>query len=168
MTEKFKAPTKRQTAVNVVVLKQYSKKLPKNAVRRKMLEDGRIKTVFVSREDNSTSMDAKIKSAFGLKNYTVLEYARKARKLFISPHQDINGSQAIKRRRNLYLCEVSYYKKFMHSMQLCVYTRIKVELTATETQMVMIMHTRYMVSCTYITSMSIKTKVMCNVCDITF
>ena len=73
-----------------------------------MLEDGRIKTVFVSREDNFTSIDAKLKSAFGLKNYIVLEYDSKTHKLSISPHQDIDGNKAIERRRNLYLCEVSY------------------------------------------------------------
>ena len=104
-----KASTKkRQTAVNVVVLKEYSKTLPKNDMRRKMLEDGRIKTVFVSRQDNSTSIDAKLKSVFGLNNYTVLECDSRTHKLSISPHQDIDGRKAIERRRNLYLCEVSY------------------------------------------------------------
>ena len=82
--------------------------MPKNAVRRKLIEDGRMKTLFISREENYASIDEKVKSAFGLNNYKVLECDNKTHQLFISPNQELSGVQAIKRRRNLYLCEVSY------------------------------------------------------------
>ena len=45
----------------------------------------------------STQIDAKFKSTFGLKNYMVLECDSKTRELSIFPHQEIDGSKAIKR-----------------------------------------------------------------------
>ena len=59
------------------------------------------------------------------------------------------------RSKEIYTSMKLVIKKHYASMQLCVYTRIKVELTATETQIVMIMryvlkihsYNYYMITC---------------------
>ena len=71
-----------------------------------MTEDGRIKTVYFSREDDFDCVNEKIKTAFGIKKYRVLECDRKSR-LSFSELKNLDGHEAIKRRRALYLCEVS-------------------------------------------------------------
>ena len=98
---------KLQTAVNTIVLKSYSSKLPKDNLRRKMAEDGRIKTVYFSREDDFDCVNKKIKTVFGIEKYGVLECDRKSQRLSFSHLQSLDGHEAIKRRRALYLCEVS-------------------------------------------------------------
>lgn len=72
-----------------------------------MTEDGKIKTVYFSREDDYDCVNKKIKTAFGIAKYRVLECDKKSR-LSFSQLESLNGHEAIKRRRALYLCEVSY------------------------------------------------------------
>ena len=66
--------------------------------------------MYISRNDDATHVEEKIKLAFGLQmcnKYTVLESDSKGCNLFVSPLQYLSGNQAIKRRKGLYLCEVS-------------------------------------------------------------
>ena len=99
---------KKLTAVNVMLMKQQRKSVPKNTLRRRLLADGRIKTVHLSRDEDSNSVDTKIREAFGIadSHYKILECDGKSQRLSLSPLRDIDGHQAIERRR-LYLCEVS-------------------------------------------------------------
>ena len=80
--------------------------MPKNNLRRKLQADGRIKTIFLSQKDDVTCVKEKITSAFNIKSYKVLECDPISQRLSFSHLNDINGHQAIKKRRNLYLCEV--------------------------------------------------------------
>ena len=80
--------------------------MPKNSVRTQMIQE-RNKTLYMSRDDDPTDVSEKIKSAFGVENYTILDCDKKAN-LFVSLLKIISGKQAIERRKALYLCEVSY------------------------------------------------------------
>ena len=82
-------------------------KVPKNAVRKQMVQEERCKTLYLSRDDNPKHVQEIIKSAFGLENYTILD-CDKGCNLFVSPLKNISGKQAVKRRKALYLCKVSY------------------------------------------------------------
>ena len=66
--------------------------------------------MYISRNDDATHVEEKIKLAFGLQmsnKYTVVESDSKGCNLFVSPLQYLSGNQAIKTRKGLYLCEVS-------------------------------------------------------------
>ena len=72
-----------------------------------MIQDQRSKTLYFSRDDDSACVDEKIRSAFGLDSFNILECDNTGHRLFISSLKSINGNQAIERRKALYLCEVS-------------------------------------------------------------
>ena len=82
-------------------------KVPKNAVRRQMLQEERCKTLYLTRDDNPKHVEEIIKSTFDLESYTILDCDKRCN-LFVSPLKTISGKQAIERRKALYLCEVSY------------------------------------------------------------
>lgn len=99
----------RVTGVNTFLLQQFTPgtKVPKNGSREK-LKENRNKIVYISRNDNATHVEEKIKSAFGLhRKYTILDSDSKGCNLFVSPLKSLTGYQAIQRRKALYLCEVS-------------------------------------------------------------
>ena len=107
----------RVTGVNVFLLKQFTpgSKVPKNNERGELKRE-RNKIVYISRNDDSMRVEEKIKSAFGLhvcNKYTVLESDSKGCNLFVSPLQYLNGNQAIRRRKALYLCEVSKFCSYI-------------------------------------------------------
>ena len=89
-------------------MSQFSKSVSKNKLRTKMIAEGKIKTIYFSRDDESTTVNEKIRAAFGIERFKILECKRVSQRLFLSPVKDFDGSQAIERRRALYLCEVSY------------------------------------------------------------
>lgn len=100
----------RVTGVNVFLLQKYTpgSKVPKNEDREELRKAERNKIVYISRNDDSSHVEEKIKSAFGLRNkYNILESDSKGCKLSLSPLTSLDGNQAIRRRKALYLCEVS-------------------------------------------------------------
>ena len=121
--------SKRPTAVTVYLLKKYSKKLPKNSARRQMSFEGRRKTIFFSRGDDSVSVEEKILSTFQIEKYTVLECNSRTHQLIVSPLKNVNGSHVIQRRRAFCICEVS-------SLIVASYTLGYVEVQLTYTVMI--------------------------------
>ena len=121
--------SKRPTAVMVYLLKKYSKNLPKNSARRQMSFEGRRKTIFFSRGDDSVSVEEKILSTFQIEKYTVLECNSRTHQLIVSPLKNVNGSHVIQRRRAFCICEVS-------SLIVASYTLGYVEVQLTYTVMI--------------------------------
>ena len=65
----------RVTGVNVFLLQKYTpgSKVPKNEDREELRKAERNKIVYISRNDDSSHVEEKIKSAFGLRNkYNIL------------------------------------------------------------------------------------------------
>ena len=69
--------------------------------------EGRRKTIFFSRGDNSVSVEEKILSTFQIEKYSVLECDNRTHRLIVLPLKNVNGSHVIQRRRAFYICEVS-------------------------------------------------------------
>ena len=105
-TGKTTCTKSRLTTVDIFVLKQFDSKVPKNNSRKQLIKEQRLKKIYISRDDDSACVEGKIKSAFNLDYYTILDCDKKGN-LSVSPLKDIDGCQAIKRCRALYLCEVS-------------------------------------------------------------
>ena len=81
-------------------------KVPKNAVRKQMIQEDRCKILYISRDDNPKHVQEISKSAFCLESYTILD-CDKGCNLFVSLLKNISVKQAIERHKALYLCEVS-------------------------------------------------------------
>jgi len=94
-------------AVNVIALRKFTKRIPKNSTRRNLISEGRIKTLYFYRDDDENCVDSEFKKEFGLSSYIILD-CNQSGYLFESALSKLNGSQAIDRRRGLYICEVSF------------------------------------------------------------
>ena len=103
--EEEKEKKARPTAVNVVMLKKFTTNVPKYANRRKLIKEGRIKSIYISKNADHNQVHRKIEAAFSIANFLVLD-CYKGHHLSISTNKFVDGRLAVQRRGCLYLCEV--------------------------------------------------------------
>jgi len=115
---KKKYNTGRLAAVNIVMMKRFTSKVPKGGKRRQLLKQGRIKTLYISKDADHQHIHRKIETAFGTPNFFILDCCN-GHILSRSSQKVIDGDFALQRRGCLYLCEVSYtmglYERFLLS-----------------------------------------------------
>lgn len=101
---KKKKKKSRPSSVPVVMLKNFSRAIPKGRFREKLVSQGRIQTLRVQREMSSSEIRSKITKVFDVVDYTVLECDGSGHGLLKSAEQDADG-EYVALRSSLYLCE---------------------------------------------------------------
>ena len=104
-------PINKDSHVSVMMMKEFSPKLPKGAARLEMIAEGRLQSVRIGRLMTPEEVKAKLCEAFSVTDYTVLHCDGVSKYLMKCNDQNIDGIAAIERRGCLYLCE---------SMQVCL------------------------------------------------
>lgn len=95
----------RPVSMNVVLMKHYSRSIPKGRARKKLIDKERIKTLKFTRDMSADGIKTKILSAFKVNDYTVLACDTLSQSL-VKGEQNVNGEDVIGRRGCLYLCEI--------------------------------------------------------------
>ena len=109
--KKKKLATKKRekaASVRVVMLKNFTKALPKGKRRRVLSSQGRMKTVKLVRSMTALQVKNIILRAYEdlkLTTFVVLDTTESGHHLIKADDQDMNGESAIRRRGCLHLCE---------------------------------------------------------------
>ena len=101
------------------MLRKFTPKVPKNACRRKLIREGCIKSILISKNADYHTVHSKIKSAFSVNNFLLLDYynGHHLREKFVV------ARLASQRCGYLYLCEVSYIHMNIH-MHVIMYSKL--------------------------------------------
>ena len=100
----IKKPITRPVTMKVVLVKNYSSRIPKGRARKKLINNERIRAMKFTRDMSNEDVKAKILGAFKIKDYTVLACDTLSQSL-MKGEQEISGEDVIGRRGCLYLCE---------------------------------------------------------------
>lgn len=106
--KKKRASKGKPSTVRVVLLKSFTKVVPKGKRRQLLLSKGRVKPVKFLRSMGYLEVKDAIFCAFqefNLSSFVVLDTTESGHHLTKAKEQDINGDVAIKKRGCLYLCE---------------------------------------------------------------
>lgn len=98
-------PSKKCSSVTVMMMKEYSSKLPKGTPKEDLLAQGRIQSIKVNRQMKPDEVKRLILKAFGVTRYTVLHCDGVSKYLMKSSEQNIDGNGMVDRRGCLYLCK---------------------------------------------------------------
>ena len=98
-------PSKRSSNISVMMLKQFSSKIPKGEARERLLAEGRLQSVKISRQMTAEEVKAQLCEAFGVTEYTLLHCDTVSKYLMKCSEQSLDGNDAVERRGCLYLCE---------------------------------------------------------------
>ena len=88
------------------MMKQYSPIIPKNKACQKLLSEGRILSIKVTKGMSSQEIKNLIIRTFQMSEYTVLECDDTGHNLIRRINQAIDGRDVVSLRGALYLCEV--------------------------------------------------------------
>lgn len=106
-------PSKKRSSVTVMMMmKEYSSKLPKGTPKEELLAQGRIQSIKVNRQMKPDEVKRLILKAFGVTHYTVLHCDGVSKYLMKSSEQNIDGNGMVDRRGCLYLCENMQVAKY--------------------------------------------------------
>lgn len=95
----------RPVSVSIVMMETFSPVVPKGKERQRLVSSGRIQTMRVARDSNSSEVRDKFFNAFGVSDYTVLECDVNSHGLQKSSEQNVDGDYVSQRRGSLYLCK---------------------------------------------------------------
>lgn len=88
------------------MLKKFSRAIvPKQSVRKKIIDERRMKNIYVYPNQSPKQIHQMIVKAFGVKDYTVLNCNGRRHTLTVAAEQNIDGNLLRKYRGSLYLCE---------------------------------------------------------------
>ena len=96
----------RPMTVSVVMMKEYCPIIPKNKARQKLVSEGRILSIKVTRGMSNREIKNLIIRTFQISEYTVLECDDTGHNLLRRVDQTIDASDVMNLRGALYLCEV--------------------------------------------------------------
>lgn len=104
---KKKSAIKRERPSNVIVvmLNDFSSRIPKGKVRTKLASKGQIQTLRFTRSMSAQEVKNVIIRAFQVEKYFVLGYDPSGHSLVRCGNQDLTGEGAIDRNGGLYLCK---------------------------------------------------------------
>ena len=111
MQKKKKCATKRQRPCNVTVIlmKEFSPKIPKGKIRQRLASKGRILSLRISRSMTNQEVKNQVVRAFKVDKFVVLECDSTGHNLVKAADQSIDGEKAVDRKGGLYLCEKFEY-----------------------------------------------------------
>ena len=98
-------PFKKCSSVSVMMMKDYSSRVPKGKAREKLLAEGRIQSIKINRQMKPEEVKKLILEVFGIAHYTVLHCDGVSKYLMKCSEQNIDGNDAVDWRGCLYLCE---------------------------------------------------------------
>ena len=88
--------------------------VPKLSARKKLIDEKRMKNIFVYPNQSPQQIHKMIVKAFGICEYTVLDCNGRRNTLTVADNQKIDANALRKRRGSLYLCE--------KAMEVCLYS----------------------------------------------
>ena len=96
---------KKCSSVTVMLMKEYSSKLPKRSDKDELLAQGRVQSIKVNRQMKAEEVKRLILKAFSVTHYTVLHCDGVSKFLMKSSDQNVDGNDLADKRGGLYLCE---------------------------------------------------------------
>ena len=116
--KKFAKPTQKTSpklaSIEVVALKKFQTRLPKGRERKKLLREGRIIKIKLSRDMTAEQVKQRITENFeDLPGFSYLEVEDG---YLARSDMDFNGEKAVNRRGALYICQTNKVCSFIHTV----------------------------------------------------